>query len=512
MIRLTDEQALAAADPSKLVNIVSAPGSGKTTVAAERFGFHRFQGADDRGVMGLTFNRAAASEFHRRITRRWGAHALSYPHRVVTFDHLYVDFLKRLLAEKLIDWPGGHVEIDVRDDYRGLDGFTGWLQPGHWRRHATLDSAGRVVTGRRQLSKRESGVGQAVKHSAILEQGIVDHDDIRYLIQAVLKSEALRDQLSSWIGNGYRSVVIDEVYDADALDLRIVRMAADTGLAVTVIGDPWQALYKWRGAKPQLVARLLDVTDERFVGRPLTHSFRFTGEQMPNLAAALRRGEGTVLPAVSSNDVDVALSGMWRTLWNAGDNILPLAFRNVNNDSDAAILLLLDVVTRSRLGEQAHGRDNAIAKLKLDRETFLMKQRELMQPLVSRLRSGEDPSTVLEALRMSIKSLGVRKPSRLPNAEKEAALAGQLEQIATRLQQPRLIPGLTVFQAKGREWQRVGLVLSPTQIAMLAGGLKDSEEDHCVLYVAVTRAMERCGRLAADLELDWRDVESTSQA
>ena len=35
MVRLTPEQALAAAAQDRLVNIVSAPGSGKTTIAAE---------------------------------------------------------------------------------------------------------------------------------------------------------------------------------------------------------------------------------------------------------------------------------------------------------------------------------------------------------------------------------------------------------------------------------------------------------------------------------------------
>ena len=38
-IRLTDEQVLAAASDAALVNIVSGPGFGKTTVSAARFGY-----------------------------------------------------------------------------------------------------------------------------------------------------------------------------------------------------------------------------------------------------------------------------------------------------------------------------------------------------------------------------------------------------------------------------------------------------------------------------------------
>ena len=54
MIQLTDAQVLAAAAPDRLVNIISAPGSGKTTIAAERYGYLRYQASDLRGVLGLT--------------------------------------------------------------------------------------------------------------------------------------------------------------------------------------------------------------------------------------------------------------------------------------------------------------------------------------------------------------------------------------------------------------------------------------------------------------------------
>ena len=93
MVRLTPEQALAAAAQDRLVNIVSAPGSGKTTVAAERFGYQRHLAGDDRGVLGLSFNRAAVAELRARISARWGGGAIAAPHRVVTFDHLHVDLL-----------------------------------------------------------------------------------------------------------------------------------------------------------------------------------------------------------------------------------------------------------------------------------------------------------------------------------------------------------------------------------------------------------------------------------
>ncbi|WP_179872021.1 UvrD-helicase domain-containing protein [Microcella indica] len=83
MIHLTDEQVLAAASEDRLVDIVSAPGSGKTTVAAERFGFHRYQRGDDRGVLGLTFNRAAARELAQRVGLTPDFRSVRYESRLV---------------------------------------------------------------------------------------------------------------------------------------------------------------------------------------------------------------------------------------------------------------------------------------------------------------------------------------------------------------------------------------------------------------------------------------------
>lgn len=502
MIHLTDEQVRAAAASERLTNILSAPGSGKTTVAAERFGFHRFQPGDGRGVLGLTFNRAAAIELSARVTSRWGAACTAFPHRVSTFDHLYVDLLHLLLRRGLVTWPGGLLNVEVRDEYRGLDGFD-YLRPEqNYLRVAQLDDTDSVVSKARRISEPTRGIGAISKHRAILNRGIVSHEDVRWILRSALKRDPLREAISSWLSDNYRALIVDEVYDGDGLDLAMVALAAQVGLQATIIGDPWQALYRWRGAKPERVAALVDSTGERFVDYELSTSFRFRGDQMPALATALRAGEPVTLPTVTSQEVDVALGRRWSDLWEVGENVLPLGFRNVENATDAALCLLLDVVTGSRLGERSHGRESAITKLKLDRDVFRARQRELMQPLLDDLVSGGDPADVLDALRAAVRSLGARRPSRLA-ADKEAIAVNQVRHIARRLVRQALIPGLTAFQAKGREWDRVGVVLSSAHVTALAEGLRQNEEEHCITYVAITRARSYCGRLANVPELNF---------
>lgn len=494
MVQLTNAQVLAAAAPDRLVNVVSAPGSGKTTIAAERYGYLRYQCGDTRGVLGLTFNRSAAAELHRRIHARWGANCIRPAHRVVTFDHLHIDLLTRLLRLGKLTWPNGITTLDVRDDYRGFKGYR-FLPIGSYERFASLDATRSVVSKGHKVTKPGPGIGSVTDHRTVLDTGAVSHEDVRNILRSALQLDDLQQLAADWLSENYRALVIDEVYDADDLDLYVAYLAAEAGLSVTVIGDPWQALYKWRGAKPEVVEKLLTGTSEQFKAYEQPESFRFRGDQMPRLAIDLRAGLGASLPEVISSHIDVALARNWTQLWSVGDNILPLSFHTVNNATDAALNLLLDVVTRSRMGTESYGREGAITKLGLDREQFLAKQDEVFGPLIADLRDGKAAVLVLDELREAIKALGVRRPSRLSD-EKETAAETQLARLAARLDKTAVVPGLTIFQAKGREWDRVGVVLSRAQVTTLASGLHELDEEHSIIYVAITRARLACGRLS----------------
>ncbi|MFJ4967082.1 3'-5' exonuclease [Streptomyces sp. NPDC088729] len=66
----------------------------------------------------------------------------------------------------------------------------------------------------------------------------------------------------------------------------------------------------------------------------------------------------------------------------------------------------------------------------------------------------------------------------------------RLENLRTRLHAwaAPLVPGLTAHQAKGREWDVVGVHLTDAERGSLRRGLSSDSEDHRKLYVALTRA------------------------
>ncbi|WP_405933897.1 UvrD-helicase domain-containing protein [Streptomyces sp. NBC_00827] len=104
---LTHEQLLAVGSPHRRLYVEAAPGSGKTTVSAQRFGLHRFASAvDHRAVVAISFTRSATEEMRSRVLRHWGPSALAWPHRVVTLDTVLYGLLAHLLQTGVLQARG----------------------------------------------------------------------------------------------------------------------------------------------------------------------------------------------------------------------------------------------------------------------------------------------------------------------------------------------------------------------------------------------------------------------
>ena len=461
-VRLTDEQVLAAASDAALVNIISGPGSGKTTVSAARFGYLHHRDPDGRrGVLGLSFTRSAVGELRSHITGRWGHRAVELPNLVTTFDDFHVRVLYHLLDLGLVTWPGGHQRLEVIDDFRGIDRDYRWLISGSYRRYAGCGADGVITSLSERITKPKFGFGRRLPHLAVLSSGTSSHEDVRRALRTALEHvPSARDAVVAWLAANYRHVVVDEIYDADELDIFTCMCVADTDTATPHAGRrPWQALYDWRGATPEKVGIHL-IDKYLFVPYEQPQSFRFATEQTIELARALRAGEGVTVPLVASTAVDVALGRNWTTLWTVGDNVLPLAFRTVGNRIDAALNLLLDEVTRTKLGRKSFGRQSALVHLGMAEEGIEEVLLEHFRPILTDLVAGMPSDDALERVRDAAETVSPKsRPSRL-KAKAEAQRVQEVERLRLRLTRADLIPGLTVHQAKGCEWSRVGVALT----------------------------------------------------
>ena len=345
----------------------------------------RFDGCGQAsGLVALSFARSARGELEDRVRRRWGSHALRWPHKVWTLDSLHCAILVHLLRTGQITWPGGHTELTVHDSWRGQDGSRPLSPDRPWRRVVTLNGR-QVVSDTRAIYEFGYGYTTKTPYETMLAAGVCTHDEVRQILEIVVWNSELRPAVVDYLRTSMKALIVDEVFDGDRLDLAIVHQAAAAGIPSTLIGDPWQALYEFRGARPELVARI--IADLSFDTLPVTQSFRFETPEMQRLARALRAGEAVTVPAGAATDVDVVLASWWKPLWAVADNVLPLAFGQINNRTDAAMAVLLERLVSSHFGHLPTRGPEAAMVLGLDPE-ILRADPDLFAPVLDRLEGG----------------------------------------------------------------------------------------------------------------------------
>ena len=487
-VALTDEQITASASRKCRLFIEATPGSGKTTVAAERYGVLRFNlNRNSRGsITAVSFTRSATYELYRRIRRRWGLKALEWPHHVSTIDRLICDILHYLLRCEAILWFGGRKTIEVLDDWRGHRGYR-WLEAGNRQRVVTLSDNACLTSKDRRVVTARFGFSRKSDFHRQLEAGRCTHEDMRCLLAAALQKRRLKSKIKEYLVLAIRHLIVDEIFDANQLDLALIELCCAEDIDLTIIGDPWQALYGFRGATPDLVPEL--VSRWGFIHLPLSQSFRFKNDEMKMLSIRLRDSQPV---EIHSNGLhEIALASKWETLWSGLDHILPLSFGRITNQTDAAMTLLLDYLVRIKFSERAIFLPEAMILLNLDAEVYKDEAPIQMAGVVETLTSEvhNAPEQALNYLRDAIKSLGAFRRPRRGSVDAEQRQIGRLELLRQRLStQQRLVPGMTIHQAKGQEWDHVGVLLNSAELSKLASGLNKADESDRALYVALTRA------------------------
>jgi DNA helicase-2/ATP-dependent DNA helicase PcrA len=153
--------------------------------------------------------------------------------------------------------------------------------------------------------------------------------------------------------------------------------------------------------------------------------------------------------------------------------------------------VLLDHLVRSQFSERAIFLPEALILLGLDLDTYRTQGPTVLGRVVETLvrRTHNAEAKALDHLRGGVKDLGARRRPRAGSGDNEQRQVDRLAALAARLRSARpLVPGMTIHQAKGREWDNVGVRLTATEIAHLGVGLDPEVETNRALYVALTRA------------------------
>jgi len=286
--------------------VLAGPGTGKTTTLVEAI-VDRIEerGASPEGVLALTFSRKAAEQLRDRVTARLGRttattlsstfHSFAYGLiRAYAPAELYEAPLRLLsapeqdvvLRELLTDSPESVTWPDSLSRALGTRGFAREV-------HMVLARAREKGLDGTELSAlgREHDLPELLAAGLFLDQyltnldaqGATDYADL--IRRATIEAEVHRDELRA----RFSHVFVDEYQDTDPGQVALLRAIAGDGRNLTVVGDPHQSIYAFRGAE---VRGILDfpAAFPRRDGRPAdVIALRTTRRFGPRLLLASQR-------------------------------------------------------------------------------------------------------------------------------------------------------------------------------------------------------------------------------
>jgi superfamily I DNA/RNA helicase/RecB family exonuclease len=244
--------------------VLAGPGTGKTTTLVEAIARRIEEGASPDQVLALTFSRKAAQQLRDRVTARVGRtmsttmsstfHSFAYALiRRYASAELYAAPLRLLsapeqdvvLQELLTDNPESVRWPDALRAAVGTRGFASEV-------HAVLSRARERGLDPDQLLAfgRAEGIEEFVAAGLFLgqyldvlgDQSAIDYPDL--IARAVIEAEVHRAELR----DRFTHVFVDEYQDTDPSQVALLRALADGGRNLTVVGDPDQSIYGFRGA------------------------------------------------------------------------------------------------------------------------------------------------------------------------------------------------------------------------------------------------------------------------
>src|SRR5215470_4455207 len=221
-----DPDQRAAAGAAGPLMIIAGPGTGKTRTLTYRIAAQVSErGAPPEACLALTFTRRAAREVRERLDQLIPAQAARLT--ITTFHGLGLMILREHATR-----AGLTPDFGVADEQARL-GVAAEVA-GSQRAARQLLAAAAADPERRAELRR-----------ALADRDLVGFDGLVELPTALLDSEPA---LAEALRERWRLISVDEYQDIDASQYALLRLLSGDGTGLTVIGDPDQAIYGFRGA------------------------------------------------------------------------------------------------------------------------------------------------------------------------------------------------------------------------------------------------------------------------
>ena len=224
--------------------VIAGPGTGKTQVLTRRI-LHlvREKGVDPGLILAVTFTNKASEEMSRRIKMALGEIFGSSP-EVATFHALGYKIIHRSLPET--GRKAGALLIDGDDQKEILAEILGCTKNQAKKIRESISRFKQEVSDYREISDPEIREAAGKYEKWLKVNNLFDLDDL--ITEAVRLLESYPEIRSYW-QKKFNHVLVDEFQDINQAQYRLLRLLCpEPGSSISVIGDPDQAIYGFRGS------------------------------------------------------------------------------------------------------------------------------------------------------------------------------------------------------------------------------------------------------------------------
>jgi DNA helicase-2/ATP-dependent DNA helicase PcrA len=234
--------------------VIAPPGSGKTFVITQRTRYLIEEcGINPANILVITFTKAAATEMKERFAKVMGKntpvsfgtfhaifftilrYAYGFKAENILRDEQRIEFLKEIIHK---------TEMEIDDETEFISDITSEISlikndkislENYYSTNCPEDVFRNIYTEYNNRLRRAK---------------LIDFDDMLVFCYELFKER--KDILNAW-QTKYQYILIDEFQDINKIQYDIIRMLAEPNNNLFIVGDDDQSIYRFRGAKPEIM-------------------------------------------------------------------------------------------------------------------------------------------------------------------------------------------------------------------------------------------------------------------
>jgi len=235
--------------------VLAGPGSGKTLVITYRVKWViENAGVHPSNILVITFTRAAAEEMKKRFFMFDGMantpvtfgtfHSIFFMILRYAYRYTAANIIREDVKRRYIKEMTENMELEIEDENEFLSGIINeisyvkgeMMSLSYYHSNNCSDELfAQIYEG---YEKR------------LREENLIDFDDMLVFCYELLKE---REDIRTLWQNKFQHILIDEFQDINKVQYEIIRMLAGKGDHLFIVGDDDQSIYRFRGARPEIM-------------------------------------------------------------------------------------------------------------------------------------------------------------------------------------------------------------------------------------------------------------------